>query len=80
MNKPAWWYKEGCMCFGCKLISTPFGKNRRKMIMDFLSDKTDGWLINKRNSPQFNKDPDLKRLVKQGKLKLVSNKLFKVKK
>lgn len=68
------------MCFGCQLISTPFGKVRRKMILDFMSDKNDGWLINKSNNPQFKKDPDLKRLVKQGKLKLVSNKLYKVEK
>lgn len=79
MKKP-WWFREGCICFGCQLISTSFGSKRREMIMNFLSDKENGWMINRSNTPQFKNDPDLKKLVKQGKIRLVSNKIYKVKK
>lgn len=83
MKKPSakpYWFREGCDCFGCTLISKSFGSERRKLIMNFLSDKDDGWRINKKYTPQFKKDPDLQKLVKQGKIRLVSNKIHKVKK
>lgn len=49
----------------------PYGQKRRELILDWLkSDKENHIAINKRGCPILRRDPDLKRLLKQGKLKM----------
>lgn len=81
-SKTPWWYQESrkCECLGCRLISTPFGKERRKIIMDFLNNNFGGMSVNSKHHLQVKKDPDLKRLIKKGKIALCSNKVFAIKK
>lgn len=77
-SPPVWWFTKTCDCLGCSLVRTPFGKHRRILIMSAI-DKYGSFTINKKNTPQYSCDPDLRRLVKQGKLKLIKNTLYKVK-
>ncbi len=49
----------------------PYGKHRRKLILEWLeSNKENHIAINKKHCPILSKDPDLKRLLKQGRLKM----------
>lgn len=48
-----------------------YGKNRRELIMKlFNSVDNSAYCVNRKHRPQIKNDPDLKRLIKTGKLKL----------
>lgn len=49
----------------------PYGHYRRKLILDWLKSNPEYYIvINRSRCPILSKDPDLKRLLKQGKLKM----------
>lgn len=49
----------------------PFGHARREFILAWLGEEENNRIIiNRRGCPILKKDPDLKRLLKQGKLKM----------
>lgn len=81
-SKRPWWFRESvnCTCFGCKLISTPYGKLRRQLILNFLAVSENGLAINRKNQPQISKDPDLRKLLKKGKIRtsISCDRVFKV--
>ena len=54
------------------LEKLPFGKERRRYIMDaFESNANSYFAVNCEFRPQLKADPDLRKLIKQGKLKAI---------
>lgn len=48
-----------------------YGHARRELILTWLREDENNYIgVNKRGSPILRKDPDLKRLLKQGKLRM----------
>lgn len=49
----------------------PYGQKRRQLILNWLKSDPDNHIaINKKHCPILRRDPDLKHLLKQGKLKM----------
>lgn len=49
----------------------PYGKERRKLIMHMFNTTEDAaYCVNRKYRPQMKEDTDLRKLVKEGKLKL----------